>query len=98
MASLQALVKRRETLRQMHQMEGNRLEGAAGAVRDSVEAVLSLLSEQVATTEHLIRQHIDQNPGLKARAQSDLLETIPGIGKTTAAVLLAELGEVGRFD
>jgi transposase len=94
-ATLQALVKRLETLQQMHQMESNRLEGAAEPVKESLQAVLSTLSEQITRTERLIREHIEQHPGLKE--QRDLLQSIPGIGAATAAVLLAELGDVARF-
>jgi transposase len=94
-ATLQALVKRLETLQQMHQMETNRLEGAADLVKESLQAVLWTLSEQITRTERLIREHIEQHPGLKE--QRDLLQSIPGIGAATAAVLLAELGDVTRF-
>jgi hypothetical protein len=94
-ATLQALVKRLETLQQMHQMESNRLEGAVGPVKTSLDAVLAILEEQVNTTERLIRQHLHQHPDLNEQAR--LLESIPGIGAATAAVLLAELGEVARF-
>jgi transposase len=95
-ATLQALVKRLETLQQMHQMESNRLEGAPEVVRESLQAVLSTLWEQITRTERLIREQIEQHPGLKE--QADLLQSIPGIGAATAAVLLAELGDVTRFD
>jgi transposase len=51
--------------------------------------VLDHLEAQIATVRRQIQQHIDQHPGL--RNQRDLLTTIPGIGETTAALLLAEL-------
>ena len=47
------------------------------------------LALPAAADQQLIRDHLDQHPGL--RAQRDLLITIPGIGETTAAVLIAEL-------
>jgi transposase len=94
-ATLQALVKRLETLQQMHQMESNRLEGAPTVIRESLQAVLSTVAEQIHKTERLIRQHLHDHPSLKEQAQ--LLESIPGIGAATAAVLLAELGDVTRF-
>lgn len=95
LSTLQALVRRLETLKQMHQMESNRLEGASTAVRTSVEAVLGFLDQQMAQVETQIREHIDQDPDLKQ--QSTLLESIPGIGKATAAQLLCELGDWSRF-
>ena len=94
--TLQALVKRLETLKQMQQMENNRQDSrAVSAVQESLRAVLATLEEQIEKTQRLIRQHLDQHSGLKE--QADLLESIPGIGPATAAVLLAELGDVTRF-
>jgi transposase len=88
---LQALVRRLDALHGMRTQEANRL--AAGVtvdqVRASIEAVLASLDAQIAHVQQLIRQHLDQHPGL--RAQRDLLTTIPGIGEATAAVLIAEL-------
>jgi len=88
---LQALVRRLDALQGMRTQEANRL--AAGVViadvRASIDAVLASLDAQIAHVQQLIRQHLDQHPGL--RAQRDLLTTIPGIGEATAAVLIAEL-------
>ena len=88
---LQALVRRLDALHGMRTQEGNRL--AAGVVvadvRASIEAVLAELDAQIAHVQQLIRDHLDRHSGL--RAQRDLLTTIPGIGATTAAVLIAEL-------
>lgn len=88
---LQALVRRLDALQQMHAQEANRR--AAGVVvadvRASIDAVLASLDSQIAHVRALIRDHLDQHPGL--RAQRDLLTTIPGIGEATAAVLIAEL-------
>jgi transposase len=88
---LQALVRRLDALQGMHAQEANRL--AAGVavveVRASIEAMLESLDAHIAHVRQLIRDHLDQHPGL--RAQRDLLTTIPGIGEATAAVLIAEL-------
>ena len=89
--TLQALVRRLDALHGMRTQEANRL--AAGVtvapVRASIEAVLAHFDAQIAEVQRLIHDHLDQHPGL--RTQRDLLTTIPGIGETTAAVLLAEL-------
>jgi transposase len=91
---LQALVRRLEALTEMRVAEENRL--AAGvtvaAVRESVEEHVAYLSEQIKRTEKLIRDHIDSHPGLKR--QSELLDSIPGIGETIAAALLAEVPDL----
>lgn len=88
---LQALVRRLDALYEMHTQETNRL--AAGvpsaAVCASIEAVLASLTGQIAHVKQLIRDHIDRHPGL--RQQRELLTSIPGIGETTATVLIAEL-------
>jgi transposase len=88
---LQALVRRLDALQGMRTQELNRL--AAGVtiadVRASIETVIASLDAQIAHVHHLIRDHLDRHPGL--RAQRELLTTIPGIGEATAAVLIAEL-------
>jgi transposase len=88
---LQALIRRLDALHGMHTQETNRLAAgvAVADVRASIETVLAQLADQIAHVQQLIRQHLDRHPGL--RAQRDLLTTIPGIGDTTAAVLIAEL-------
>lgn len=89
--TLQALVRRVVTVDQMRIQEANRLDAYAvqDAVRASLESILEQLTEELAHLRRLIRDHIDQHPGL--RSQRDLLTSIPGIGETTAATLLAEL-------
>lgn len=94
---LQALVRRLESLTEMRTMEENRLCSgiSVAAVKASVEEVLAYLSEQIKKTEALIRDHINRHPGLKQ--QSELLDSIPGIGETTAAVLLAEVPDTSQY-
>ena len=90
MRQLQALVRRIDALQEMRTQETNRLGVTADAVvRASIEALLATLDAQIADLKQRIADHLDQHPGL--RAQRDLLLTIPGIGATTAAVLIAEL-------
>jgi transposase len=88
---LQALVRRLDALHGMRTQETNRLEAGplVAAVRASIETVIATLTAQIAAVQQQIRVHFDQHPGL--RAQRDLLTSIPGIGDTTAAVLIAEL-------
>ena len=94
---LQSLVRRLESLLEMHQMEVNRLEAGTSAqlVRDSLTEHIAFLTEEIKRTEKLIRNHIDQHPALKE--QRELLITIPGIGDTTAAKLLAEMLDVKLY-
>lgn len=94
---LQALVRRLESLLEMHQMEVNRLEAgvAALSVRESLTEHIAFLDEEIKRTTALIRDHIDQHPTL--REQRELLVSIPGIGESTAAKLLAEMLDVKLY-
>ncbi len=78
-------------------MEVNRLEAgiSAEAVRESLSEHIAFLDEEITRTEELIRSHIDQHPHL--REQRQLLVSIPGIGETTAAKLLAEILDVKLY-
>ena len=57
-----------------------------------LEEHLAYLSQEIKHTEELIRQHINKHPGLKQ--QTELLDSIPGIAETTAALLLAEITDI----
>jgi transposase len=95
---LQAFVRRLDALEGMRQQERNRLaaEPAHAAVRTSIQHVIDMLDDEMAALRDQIRDHFTQHPGL--RSQRDLLTSIPGIGETTAAVLLGELGPITRFE
>jgi len=94
---LQALVRRLESLIEMRVMEENRLSSGitVDSVRQSVEELLNHLNEQIKHCEELIRQHIDNHPGLKR--QSELLDSIPGTAESTAAALLAEITGIKQY-
>jgi transposase len=86
---LQSLVRRVEVLEEMLQAEENRLANAALEIKQSIERMIALLKEEINELERQIKQHISQNSNLKA--QSELLQTIPGIGERTANLLLSEI-------
>jgi len=88
---LQALVRRLDALIGMQTQEQNRLKagGVVPAVQTSIEAVLAKLEAEIKAVKALIKRHIDSHPDL--RQQRDLLVSIPGIGQSTAAVLLSDL-------
>ncbi len=77
--------------------EKNRLESGVKSkiVKESIESNIAFLSEQIKSLEGKIQEHIDQNPDLKEK--QELLISIPGIGKKTAALILGELPSVDRF-
>lgn len=94
---LQALVRRLESLEEMRVMEEHRLASgvACAAVQASLQEHVAYLQEQIEKTRRQIKDHIDQHPRLQNKAK--LLESIPGIGEATAALLLAELGDMTQF-
>lgn len=94
---LQALVRRLETLEEMRVMEENRLiSGVTSAeVQTSLKEHIAYLKAQIEKTHRQIKDHIDQHPDLKDKA--NLLDSIPGIGEATAALLLSELGDLTQF-
>lgn len=94
---LKALVHRLKDLQELEQMEQSRLDVTRETkVKESIESVLEHLRQQIAETLEAIKQHFDDNDDL--RGQRDLLTSIDGIADRTAALLLAELGDVQRFD
>jgi transposase len=92
---LQSLVRRLESLNDMLTQERNRLATTEGMARSSIERTISHLQEEIRTTRRLIREYVDQDPGLQGKRE--LLESIPGIGPATSAMILAEFGDVARF-
>ena len=94
---LQALVRRLESLVEMRVAEENRLSSVitVDLVRQSVEEHLTYLNQEIKRTEQLIRNHINSHPTLKQ--QSELLDSIPGIAETTAALLLSEITDIKQY-
>jgi transposase len=94
---LQALVRRVEALKAMRQQERNRLdlEAADSLLRASLTEHLAHLDSQIATLQQQVRAHVQTHPTL--RHQTQLLQSIPGIGETTAHKLLAEVPLLGQY-
>jgi len=93
--SLQAMVKRLESLQEMRQQETNRFDTAVTSVRDDIAEHIAYLDKTIAVLKTRIREHIDQDPGLKGK--SELLASIPGIGEATIAQVLAFIPLAERF-
>ena len=89
--ALRSLVRRRESLLQLHQQEANRLSSGedSPAVQASLAAVLAAVDAELAKMEQAITDQVASDPELKR--QSELLDSITGIGPTTAAALLGEI-------
>jgi transposase len=96
---LRALVDRLQALKDMHQQEANRLEGHAFAGQEeliaSVRQHMDWLQARMAELQRQIDDHIDMHPQLRHDAQ--LMRSIPGVGDTTVAKVLAYIGDIRRF-
>jgi len=95
---LKELVRHLDDLKQSRQREKNRLEAKpkSKVVLKQIEQLIGYLDKQIDQAKENIRRHIEQHPQLKS--QSDLLTSIPGIGLQTSAQVLAQLGDLTRFD
>lgn len=90
---LAALVARRRQLSDMLQSEKNRLRRAEGVVTRDLEAHIAFLEKRLRDVTRTIEETIRESPAW--RKDDDLLRSVPGIGPTTSATLLAELPELG---
>jgi len=93
--ALRALVLRLDALQAMRTQESNRLDVSRDAVRQGIQEHLDWLDQQIKSLVKAINGHIDTNPGMKDKRA--LLDSIPGLGERTIAVLLAFFGDPARF-
>lgn len=93
--ALRALVLRLESLQAMHTQESNRLDVARPVVRAGIMSHLQWLDKEIREVTEQIKNHIDADPGLHDKQV--LLDSIPGLGERTIAVLLAFYAQPERF-
>ena len=93
---LRDMVRHLDNLQSERQRHINRLEArCCQTVIESLEQMISVLDKEISLLEDRINKHIDGNPRLKKNAQ--LLDSIPGIGEKSIAVLLGELMNLTCF-
>lgn len=95
---LQALVRHLDDLMGIRQQLSNRLTCGVktASVIDNLKEIVAFLNMQIQQTRQSIQIHINNDPELLRR--QELLITIPGIGKLTAAKLLGEIRDILEFD
>ena len=94
---LKALVARRKQLLGMRVAESNRMEHAIDKeVKRSIEAIVKVIESQISKIDRQIDDWIQKMPELKQR--SEKLQSVPGIGPTTAHMLVTELPELGTLN
>ena len=91
-----ALLVRRRQLEEMLKAEKSRLRTVPAAMRSSVERMIEVLKEEIKQLDKELDQFIKENEDWQE--QEDLLKSAKGVGRVTAATLLAELPELGKLD
>ena len=93
---LDALVGRRRQIVEMITAEGNRRIQAKGEVLKHIEQHIAWLENSLKDIDDNLDRVVKGSPVW--REKEDLLRTVPGIGPTTAKMLLAELPELGQLN
>jgi transposase len=65
-------------------------------VRDRVQKHIDWLKQELRALDEEIGRFIDSNPSW--REKEKLLRTVPGVGRVTAATIIANLPELGTID
>lgn len=91
------LVARRRQILAMIGAEENRARRAAGKqMKKSIQRLLVALRRELDSLDADMDSHIRKSPAWLVR--QDLLTTMPGVGKTVARTLIAELPELGSLE
>jgi transposase len=94
---LKDLVARRQQLIEMLTAEKNRLGTARNhTVREHIEAHIEWLQKEVSGSDTGLRHQIEASPIW--REKDNLLQSVPGVGDTTSATMLANLPELGSLN
>ena len=96
-AQLAALVTRRRQLVSMRSVERTRQRPTTDrTARRSIDKSVKFFDREIAVLDQAISRLIDADDDW--RAKRDLLTSVPGVGPTTSATLVAELPELGRLN
>lgn len=93
--ALRAMVLRLDALQGMRTQESNRLEVAREAVKSGIASHIAWLDKEIDALAKTIRDHMDDDSQLKDKRA--LLDSIPGLGERTIAILLAFYANLERF-
>ena len=94
---MKALVARRNQLIRLRTAESNRREHIFNkTIAHSLNRMLRTIDREIQKIEQKITEQLANTPELKAKAE--ILDSAPGIGQTTAAMLVTEVPELGRLN
>jgi transposase len=96
---LRSLTDREAALKDMRQQEENRLEAYTFvndvAMQAEAQRLIAIFDEDIKRLKKDIDDHIDRHPDLKRDV--DLMTSIPGLGRVTAAKVISRVGDIRRF-
>jgi transposase len=93
---LRALVDRRRQLVDMMTAEQSRLNTSPARVRDSIEAHLAWLQQQLASLDDDLDDMLQSSPIWRER--HDMLQSTPGVGPVLSRTLMSQLPELGDLN
>jgi len=97
MRALRELVTRRQQLVEMRTMESNRRRMLRSErASTSIKLMLDTIENEIHRLDLEIKKHIPKSPIWQKKA--DLLKSVPGIGNTTAPLLVVALPELGKLN
>jgi transposase len=97
MRALRELVTRRQQLVDMRTMESNRRRMLRSErASTSIQLMLGTIENEIHKLDLEIKKHITKSPIWQNKA--DLLKSVPGIGNTTAPLLVVALPELGKLN
>lgn len=96
-AQIEELVGRRRQLLGLRTQETNRLETTTvKSVRQSIQQVVDQLNKQIDRIDKAILELLESDDDWKRK--TDIVQSVPGLGKVTSATLIAELPELGEVN
>lgn len=91
------LVTRRKDLTAMIITETSRFKHPSQALcKAEIQAHIDFMNKQLKEIDAKIQDHIDKNDDLKGK--SKIIESMPGVGKVSSAMLIAEMPELGKIE
>jgi len=93
---MQELFNHLEDLKAQRTALNNRTDGAEGFVLKSLKSALKAIAREIEKTEAELERVVADNEEIKEKC--GLLETIPGIGRGTALMLMSRVRELGSLN
>ena len=93
---LKALVRRRHQVVKMLTAERNRYPTASPQVNEAIERHIAYLVQERKALDAELEHRVQENASWREKA--DLLQSVPGVGATTAATFISCLPELGTLN